>query len=188
MLNDSERVLAIASMLIASQSDRPNGEFEADPEYFMRVAYLNITPDFNPLIKCGFLEYASECKQTLAKATTETETETYKQRQIDKDDTPPKGVAKATRIPENWELSPELREWTIKENPRIDIKRVLDSFTDYWRSVPGAKGRKLDWDATWRNWVRRDNGNSRTDRTRESSVQRSERIEREEFAKLGITI
>jgi hypothetical protein len=101
---------------------------------------------------------------------------------------PPKGSAKATRIPENWELSAELQEWTFKENPRIDIKRVLDSFTDYWRSVPAAKGRKLDWDATWRNWVRRENGNSGTNRTRESSVQRSERIERAEFAKLGITV
>lgn len=28
---------------------------------------------------------------------------------------------------------------------------VVDSFLDYWRSVPGAKGRKLDWDATFRN-------------------------------------
>lgn len=27
-------------------------------------------------------------------------------------------------------------------------------FFDYWIAQPGAKGRKLDWSATWRNWVR----------------------------------
>jgi hypothetical protein len=30
------------------------------------------------------------------------------------------------------------------------------AFCDYWRSVPGAKGRKLDWVATWRNWMRKE--------------------------------
>ena len=53
MLNDASRVLAIASMLIASKED---GEFEADPEYFKRVAYLNTKPDWEPLIKSGFCE------------------------------------------------------------------------------------------------------------------------------------
>ena len=28
-------------------------------------------------------------------------------------------------------------------------------FRDYWIGVAGAKGRKADWRATWRNWVRR---------------------------------
>jgi hypothetical protein len=36
-----------------------------------------------------------------------------------------------------------------------EIKRVFDEFRDYWIAVPGAKGVKLDWIATWRNWVRR---------------------------------
>lgn len=31
-----------------------------------------------------------------------------------------------------------------------------ESFCDYWRGVPGTKGRKLDWVATWRNWMRRE--------------------------------
>jgi hypothetical protein len=31
----------------------------------------------------------------------------------------------------------------------------LAKFRDYWRGVPGGSGRKLDWDATWRNWMRR---------------------------------
>lgn len=52
-LNDTGRVLAIASMLIASKED---GEFDADHDYFKRVAYLNTKPDWQPLIKSGFCE------------------------------------------------------------------------------------------------------------------------------------
>ena len=28
-------------------------------------------------------------------------------------------------------------------------------FIDYWIAQPGQRGTKLDWDATWRNWMRR---------------------------------
>ena len=52
-LDDASRVLAIASMLIASRGD---GEFDADPDYFKRVAYLNKKPDWGPLILKGFCE------------------------------------------------------------------------------------------------------------------------------------
>lgn len=77
MLTDSERVLAIACMLVASHSDLDSGCFEADADYIKRLAYLNNDPDFKPLVQHGFLEIveadASERKQMLAKATTETE-------------------------------------------------------------------------------------------------------------------
>lgn len=34
--------------------------------------------------------------------------------------------------------------------------RTFEEFRDYWIAQPGAKGRKSDWSATWRNWCRRD--------------------------------
>jgi len=34
---------------------------------------------------------------------------------------------------------------------------VADQFKDYWIAQPGQKGVKLDWEATWRNWVRNTN-------------------------------
>jgi hypothetical protein len=76
--NDAERVLAIACMLVASQDEAKDGSFDADPDYVRRVAYLNSTPDFNPLITLGFLETladASACKQKIQNGVTETETE-----------------------------------------------------------------------------------------------------------------
>lgn len=76
MASDSTRLLAIVCMLIASQSDHKDGRFEADPEFFQRLARLDTPPSFKQLIELGFLEYASTCSQTLANATPETETET----------------------------------------------------------------------------------------------------------------
>lgn len=35
-----------------------------------------------------------------------------------------------------------------------DIQAEMESFNDYWTGVPGSKGLKLDWIATWRNWLR----------------------------------
>jgi hypothetical protein len=72
-LDDASRVLAIACMLIASRNE---GVVPADPDYVQRVAYLKKPPNFKPLIACGFLEVASDCKQMLAPARPETETET----------------------------------------------------------------------------------------------------------------
>jgi hypothetical protein len=31
----------------------------------------------------------------------------------------------------------------------------LDKFRDHWKQQPGGKGVKLDWNAAWRNWIRR---------------------------------
>jgi hypothetical protein len=42
-----------------------------------------------------------------------------------------------------------------KELPNVDTAKLAESFTDYWQAAAGAKARKLDWDATWRTWVRR---------------------------------
>jgi len=68
-LDDASRVLAVASMLIASRHD---GMIPDDPEYVKRVAYLNSTPDFRPLLKCGFL-VSEGCQEPPQSPETETE-------------------------------------------------------------------------------------------------------------------
>ena len=55
-------------------------------------------------------------------------------------------------------------EFCKQERPDLSPKATFDRFADYWRGVPGARGKKADWLATWRNWVR----NERTGR-REST-------------------
>lgn len=71
----------------------------------------------------------------------------------------PSGKRKArspdgTRLPADWQPSDEQIAFLKAEQPGADPKRVADRFRDYWISVPGAKGVKLDWEATWRNWAR----------------------------------
>lgn len=58
-------------------------------------------------------------------------------------------------LPEGW--SPDPDDF-LKALDLIGPERAateLEKFSDYWRAVPGAKGRKLDWSATYRNWIRR---------------------------------
>jgi hypothetical protein len=63
---------------------------------------------------------------------------------------------RGTRIPDNWMPTPTLIEDMRAEGIPDDIARAeLPRFRDYWAGVAGAKGRKVDWDATWRNWLRR---------------------------------
>jgi hypothetical protein len=61
----------------------------------------------------------------------------------------------ATRLPEGWVPEPDD---FLKALDLIGAERAtteLEKFTDYWRSIPGGKAKKLDWSATYRNWIRR---------------------------------
>lgn len=35
--------------------------------------------------------------------------------------------------------------------PPDEIRVVFVEFCNYWRSLPGTRAKKLDWDATWHN-------------------------------------
>lgn len=61
---------------------------------------------------------------------------------------------RGSRLPADWRPSPELEQFA-RDNG-TDPSLVTPIFRDHWIGVAGAKGVKLDWDATYRNWVRRD--------------------------------
>lgn len=64
---------------------------------------------------------------------------------------------RGSRLADDWFLRPSwAREavaihsnWTV-EHTRFEAEK----FKDHWCAKPGREGRKLDWLATWRNWVR----------------------------------
>lgn len=62
---------------------------------------------------------------------------------------------KGSRLSENWTLPEPWGTWALKQN-LLDktIRSQADCFRDYWISVPGQRGVKLNWEATWRNWIR----------------------------------
>lgn len=61
---------------------------------------------------------------------------------------------RGTALPETWTLPDDWKTWAEKERPDVDPQTAADSFRDFWIAKPGKEGRKTDWQATWRNWVR----------------------------------
>lgn len=55
------------------------------------------------------------------------------------------------------ELPPDWREYLIGKRKDLDPIETWERFRDYWIAQPGVKGRKSDWAATWRTWVRNEN-------------------------------
>lgn len=65
---------------------------------------------------------------------------------------------KGSRLPSDWEPSQELVDWARQERPDVDLRKEAATFRDYWAAKAGKDGVKLDWSATWRNWIRKANG------------------------------
>lgn len=66
-----------------------------------------------------------------------------------------KSAARGARLPADWQPSPSLIAFAASWGLTGDrLAQAVDEFRDYWRGIPGAKGRKLDWDGTFRNRIR----------------------------------
>ena len=61
---------------------------------------------------------------------------------------------RGTRLPKDFELPNDWVGFCEQYRPDLNAKKVFDGFCDYWIAQPGQKGVKVDWTATWRNWVR----------------------------------
>jgi hypothetical protein len=79
---------------------------------------------------------------------TETETETETEEKIER-----ARSARASRLPDDFPAESDL-DFCRQERPDLSVYAMRDKFRDYWVGIPGARGRKLDWPATWRNFVR----------------------------------
>lgn len=61
---------------------------------------------------------------------------------------------RGTRLPDDFSLTDSIRDFAATNTPHVSLETALAEFVDYWRGVPGARGRKLDWPATFRNRLR----------------------------------
>lgn len=68
----------------------------------------------------------------------------------------PKPDKKGSRIPDDFSVSLELQKWAREKFPELDLYSITEYFIDWWKAQPGQKGVKLDWDLTWKNWIRRE--------------------------------
>ncbi|WP_332065734.1 YdaU family protein [Bartonella sp. CB189] len=63
-------------------------------------------------------------------------------------------VMKGERLPDDWQadIHAAILEGLSENQARWQEKK----FRDYWRAKSGKEALKADWQATWRNWVRRE--------------------------------
>jgi len=62
---------------------------------------------------------------------------------------------RGTRISPDWWPSDDLISWAASELPNIDVTGETPNFIDWWISAAGANAVKLDWNRTWKVWMRR---------------------------------
>jgi len=82
-------------------------------------------------------------------------------------------TSRGTRVPEPFVVTPDMRSWAEENLPGLDVDVATSEFVDFWRAVPGPRGRKLDWPATWRNSLRRSHRMQRLPPARAAPAQRS---------------
>lgn len=70
----------------------------------------------------------------------------------------PRGGAKrGTRLPDDWQPDPTDRtvdDLVARLGGPAAAAEELDKFRDYWLAKSGKDATKLDWQRTWRNWLR----------------------------------
>ena len=66
-------------------------------------------------------------------------------------------AVKGSRLSTDFVLPEDWIAFCQTERPDLNPQKVFDSFKDYWVAKAGAAGVKLDWTATWRNWIRNQN-------------------------------
>jgi hypothetical protein len=83
-------------------------------------------------------------------------------------------------LPPDWKLPLDWGNWALQEkqgSTADDIRKCAERFKDYWLGLAGSKAVKADWEATWRNWVRRDSDIGHRPMTRvDAKVAEVERI------------
>jgi len=145
---------AIAPMLWLLASESKDGVFDGSLDEL--VFRLHITPKeyqdgVKPLIDNDFFNVVSgviaECKQ-VAIPETEGETETETKREKNK---------RGSRLAQDLFFPKEWCDFLVEQRPELNAQQTFEKFKDYWIAQAGQKGVKLDWFATWRNWVRNTN-------------------------------
>lgn len=64
------------------------------------------------------------------------------------------GAKRGSRLPPDWVPSEIDRAYALKQGfSAATVERMAERFRNYWTSKTGKAATKLDWPATWRNWV-----------------------------------
>lgn len=88
------------------------------------------------------------------------ETDLSDQHQISSDPSLPhsraaskKPTKRGTRIPDDFRVTPGMVAWARERVPTVDGRTETEKFVNYWSAKAGRDAVKLDWEATWKNWM-----------------------------------
>lgn len=91
--------------------------------------------------------------------------------------TPPAILSRrGSRLPDDWVATDDLIQFCCERRPDLNPTDVAEQFRDYWIAQPGQKGVKVDWKATWRNWVRSQRQGQKTANGRSRTMQALDEI------------
>jgi len=159
-LSVTKRNESVTSVTNVTKSDAPLQGGQAIPCPGNIIVTGDVTRDASP--SDGFnsfpdpsLDFLTSPKENPLKGSKESP-------QAEKPEKEEKLRRRGTRLAEDLELPAEWQEWAAQSYPRLlrgEIFEIFAIFKDYWISKAGKDATKVDWLATWRNWLRRDKGN-----------------------------
>ncbi len=107
--------------------------------------------------------------------------EEEKKKEERREETPQAATTKkGSRIPDQFYLTSEMKEWAAEKRPHIDLAEETEKFCNHFRSKTGRDAAKLDWSLTWKNWIlnarENNNGKSITHQFTNSGDRNAQRI------------
>ena len=145
---------AIAPMLWLLASESKDGVFDGSLDelvFRLHITEKEYQAGVKPLIDNNFFTVVSgvlaeRLQDAIPETERETEAEIKKEKKI-----LGKRLASDSCLTKEWE------DFCVEQRPELNPTKTFDQFKDYWIAQAGQKGVKLDWFATWRNWVRSTN-------------------------------
>jgi hypothetical protein len=123
--------------------DKAIADYQAKAERNREVGKLGGRPKSNPSAN-------PQETQVVSKYNPNQEPITNNHKPIDKN-------KRGSRLPQDLFFPKEWCDFLVEQRPELNAQKTFDQFKDYWIAQAGQKGVKLDWFATWRNWVRSTN-------------------------------
>jgi hypothetical protein len=145
---------ALAPMLWLLASESKDGVFDGSLDelvFRLHITEKEYQAGVKPLIDNDFFIIASGVlAERLQDAIPETERETETKTERDKN-------KRGSRLAQDFFFPKEWCDFLVEQRPELNAQQTFEKFKDYWIAQAGQKGVKLDWFATWRNWVRNTN-------------------------------
>ena len=123
--------------------DKAIADYQAKAERNREVGKLGGRPKANPSAN-------PQETQLVSKHNPNQEPITNNQEPIDKN-------KRGSRLAQDFFFPKEWCDFLVEQRPELNAQQTFEKFKDYWIAQAGQKGVKLDWFATWRNWVRNTN-------------------------------